>query len=294
MAMTGHPLARGVLACCGAAAVLLALGATPLDERPAPLVIGVVLPESDAALQGVQLGAAEAEHTAGLLRESFAVHVQPADRTGAAAAAARRLLDAFGVHVIIGGGDGPAASALMSLADSTGVLFINVGAADDSLRARCSERTLHVLPSHAMRRRALELVNEGDSAAAWHDSLERYGAGQVNDRFRARFGGSVNERAWAGWVAAKVAWEIAQRAPRTTGAELAAFASSTDASFDGHKGLPLSFHPRTRQLRQPLYVLAGDSVIAEVPAPRDEPDMDPAALLDRLAAPDGNVTCEPR
>jgi ABC-type branched-subunit amino acid transport system substrate-binding protein len=293
MAMTGHPLARGMLACCGAAAVLLALGAAPLYEGPAPLVIGVVLPESDAALQGVQLGAAEAEHTAALLRESFAVHVQSAGQAGDAAAA-RRLVAAFGVHVIIGGGDGPAASALMSVADSTGVLFINVGAADDSLRARCSARTLHVLPSHAMRRRALELVNEGDSAAAWHDSLERYGAGQVNDRFRARFAGSVNERAWAGWVAAKVAWEIAQRAQRTTGAELAAFATSADASFDGHKGLPLSFHPRTHQLRQPLYVLAGDSVIAEVPTPRDEPDMDPAALLDRLAAPDGKVTCGPR
>ena len=39
----------------------------------------------------------------------------------------------------------------------------------------------------------------------WDASLERFGATQLNDRYRRRFGVGMDGPAWAGWFAAKLA-----------------------------------------------------------------------------------------
>jgi hypothetical protein len=280
---------RRVAECCAA---ILPLLITTADRAPAaaPLTIVAVLPAEDGAMKGVLLGTAEAERTASLLRQEFTLHVGFA--SGAAAAdTALRMLREHDAQVLIGGADAAAASALMDAAEAAGVLFLNIGAADDSLRTRCSAFAFHVAPSAAMLHAAASGVDTGRHAAGWHDSLERYGAGQVNDRFRAQFGGVVGEREWAGWLAVKIAWEAAQRAPSGDAHALAAYLTRDDVIFDGHKGLPLSFRPRTHQLRQPVYIIAGDSVTAEVPSPRDAPAETAAALLDRLAAAGEEQAC---
>lgn len=90
-------------------------------------------------------------------------------------------------------------------------------------------------------------------ADAWLPTLERYGAAQLNDRFRARFGPSAGMRgpAWAGWFAAKAVAEAALRARADTAAALHRALHS--ARFDGHKGAPLAFAP-DGTLAQPLYI----------------------------------------
>jgi hypothetical protein len=128
---------------------------------------------------------------------------------------------------------------------------------------------------------------------AWHPSLERYGAGQVNDRFRARFRAPMDEGAWAGWIAVKAAWEAAARAGTADGAALRARLLAEETRIDGHKGRPLSFRPWDGQLRQPLYVVAGaEGAIAELPAGAGEEDgRDDAEVLDALGTTAEEARC---
>jgi ABC transporter substrate binding protein (PQQ-dependent alcohol dehydrogenase system) len=113
----------------------------------------------------------------------------------------------------------------------------------------------------------------GDSAAAelalWHESLTMYGAAQLNDRFRARFGRGMDGDAWAAWMAVKVATEAALRVRDVTPDTLAAYLARPNVRFDGHKGRPLSFGASDHQLRQPLYAIRpapeGGARAVEVP-----------------------------
>lgn len=77
---------------------------------------------------------------------------------------------------------------------------------------------------------------------AWHPGLARYGAGELNERFRTFAGRPMDGAAWAGWLAVKLVLEAELRG-RALGA----------VRIDGHKGEPLAFeHGR---LRQPLYTV---------------------------------------
>jgi hypothetical protein len=93
----------------------------------------------------------------------------------------------------------------------------------------------------------------GADATLWHSTLERYGAGQLNERFRRRFGVPMTAGAWAGWFAVKAVFESAMRAKARDPASLRA--AITGAQFDGHKGVALRFLSGTNQLAQPFYVV---------------------------------------
>jgi len=76
---------------------------------------------------------------------------------------------------------------------------------------------------------------------AWHPRLTRFGAGELNERFRRETGHAMDEAAWLGWIAVKIAAESALRRR-----DLAS------VRVDGHKGVPLRFDAN-RNLVQPLY-----------------------------------------
>lgn len=112
----------------------------------------------------------------------------------------------------------------------------------------------HVSSSQAERRAALaRWGGEGGEVVDWHSTLTRFGAEQLNSRFEARFGAPMDPVAWASWLAVKIAAEMALR---STPLER--------LRFDGHKGEPLWFRPEDHGLQQPLYVVAGGKVVAEV------------------------------
>jgi hypothetical protein len=91
--------------------------------------------------------------------------------------------------------------------------------------------------------------------AVWHSSLERFGAGQLNARFRAAGMNTIDDQTWLGWFAIKCLWESSARARPLA-----------QMPFDGHKGEALVFN-RARRLIQPLYRLSADKsrVVEEVP-----------------------------
>lgn len=68
----------------------------------------------------------------------------------------------------------------------------------------------------------------------WHPALASPGAAELGARFACRAGAPMDEAAWRGWMAVKVAFEVALRAE-----------SGEDdlhiLQFDGHKGEPLHF-----------------------------------------------------
>jgi hypothetical protein len=99
----------------------------------------------------------------------------------------------------------------------------------------------------------------GVRVVEWHPALARYGAKDVNDRYRKQTGGSMTAEAWMAWFAVKA---LVDSALRATGSDRCL--ALARARFDGHKGRPLRFDPATGVLQQPLYVVSGDTVVAEV------------------------------
>jgi ABC-type branched-subunit amino acid transport system substrate-binding protein len=199
-----------------------------------------------------------------------------------------------GVAAVVGGFDSEGCRALGAAAAGAGVLMLNVGCGADALRVpACASETFHVAPSDAMKRAAHGGGGgAGVVAVVWSPKLEKYGAAQLNDRFRARFNLPMDGAAWAGWVAVKMLAETSLRARSTEPRTLAARLSDEDTRFDGHKGWPLSFRPGDHQLRQPLYLVdAAGEVIAEVPERGPANGPSPRTLLDRLAGPEPTGAC---
>jgi ABC-type branched-subunit amino acid transport system substrate-binding protein len=182
-----------------------------------------------------------------------------ADLLGGAVDAVRDPTSLAGLAAVVGGHDDPSARRLAEAAARAGVVFVNVGAGDAALRdAGRWPTTFHV---------ALPASHEPAGALLWHPSLSRYGAAQLNERYRRRFARPMTGPAWAGWMALKLLWEAALRADGGDGAALARRLASPDARFDGHKGRPLAFDARTHQLVQSVYVAdrsAGDAQVREV------------------------------
>jgi hypothetical protein len=123
----------------------------------------------------------------------------------------------------------------------------------------------HILPTPNVQTATLARWREANPSrrseparvVAWHHTLERYGARQLNDRFERRFNQHMDADAWSAWMAVKVVAETSLRRN-----------DLLQMRFDGHKGAPLAFDPTTRYLQQPLYVVTGagdhERVVAEI------------------------------
>jgi len=173
-------------------------------------------------------------------------------------------------------------------ASREGRLVINAVAHDDALRDECALRFLHTAPSARMvadaRRQADEAEVSTDQIEAWHPSLVRFAARDLNKRYRDRFEEPMGSEAWAGWAAARVIGEAALRGEGAGAAEIEAFLRER-LRFDGQKGTSLTFRANG-QLRQPLYLVVHGKVVGEAPLREVVPDRD----LDSL----GRTDCGPQ
>jgi hypothetical protein len=194
-----------------------------------------------------------------------------------------------GAHALIGDDNVGRFHVLARTLDHSGVLLMNVALPQDDLRgAACGSSVFHVAASEAMCRDAIRALGRGDDVDVWESHLERFGADTLNRRFTARFGRPMTSKAWASWFSVKVLWEtalaIGSADPRVIGRHLA----GETTEFDGHKGRPLSFRFWDHQLRQPLYVRSGVTVV-EVPASSEGAST--RAALDGLGTSAENTTC---
>jgi ABC-type branched-subunit amino acid transport system substrate-binding protein len=207
---------------------------------------------------GAELAIDEARRTATLLRRPIDVVTHIDDF-----ATARTLLETEPLSAVVCALSARDMAELGASASRTGVVLLNAAASEDALRnEECARTTFHVAASDAMRAEALrassvgDAVGDGGAVEIWNGHLERFGAAQLNDRYRARFAKPMDSGAWAGWFSVKAAWEASLRARAVDGAAIAAYLERDTAAFDGHKGVPLSFRRWDHQLRQPLYVTA--------------------------------------
>jgi ABC-type branched-subunit amino acid transport system substrate-binding protein len=234
-----------------------------------PLRIALITsasPASDgAAARGVRLGAAEAKQTANLFGNDVELYEASAGTDATTAAA--QMLSQRQVHVLIGTSAADA-DALSRFAERHHLVFFNTVSRAQPLRAACRRYTFHIEATDAMYANAARSLARGgasthtgqnpdrpDSVVLWESALERYGASQINDRYRAKYGSGMDGSAWAGWAAVKIASEAALRAHSSEPAKLLAYLEAPATQFDGHKGWPLSFRAGDHQLRQPLYVM---------------------------------------
>ncbi|HEX6053868.1 MAG TPA: hypothetical protein VFZ21_31575 [Gemmatimonadaceae bacterium] len=96
----------------------------------------------------------------------------------------------------------------------------------------------------------------GEENEVWQPTLERYGAAQLNDRYRSATGRPMSGDAWLGWFAVKLLADSALKLRTADPRRLQAHLALSTTVFDGHKGAPLRFDGR-RRLVQPLYAKSG-------------------------------------
>ena len=224
---------------------LLLLPAAALSQS---LRIGVIAdPTRPDFLRGIRFGVEEAKHAAKLLEGGRCG--RPA---GAPCWRDVRMVDLFanpdtGVHAVITGA--PFHTAAARDAEAPVVALTRALSADalvlepDSTLLDSMARVQPSIPGRARR------------AVAWHHDLQRYGAAQLNDRYRKWSGSAMSADAWLGWFAVKLVWEGASRV--TDPAHLRDWIIDPARRFDGHKGARLRFE--AGRLVQPLYVVEQDS-----------------------------------
>lgn len=88
----------------------------------------------------------------------------------------------------------------------------------------------------------------------WHSGLFRYGARELNNRYREAFDRPMGPQGWANWTAVKLLGDLLVSPPREEGRGLVERLEQ-ELAFDGYKGPPLSFRSWNHQMGQGMYVL---------------------------------------
>lgn len=107
--------------------------------------------------------------------------------------------------------------------------------------------------------------SHGLKADAWHWSLERFGAPQLNRRFENKFGRRMSSADWGAWAAVKLILDGVRATRSADPDRIVAAIRSPDFVFDAYKGLPASFRDWDNQLRQPVLLHTADAVVGIAP-----------------------------
>jgi ABC transporter substrate binding protein (PQQ-dependent alcohol dehydrogenase system) len=126
-------------------------------------------------------------------------------------------------------------------------------------------------------------------AVAWSPKFERFGAPQVTRRLVKAAGRPMGAHDWPAWMAGKALVTAAVAAPK---GPAAAFQKAlADGELDGSKGVVMSFRAWDGQLRQPVLLTDGQSVVAVAPA---DGVLHPRTTLDTLGADAAEKLCKAR
>src|SRR5699024_669640 len=107
---------------------------------------------------------------------------------------------------------------------------------------------------YAASRNASAHAGSGYRAALFEATIDKYGARELNSRFRNRWGQPMDASAWAGYETVKMLYETAAFSGTLDGPGMVEYLESPQTSFDIHKGIGVSFRPWDHQLRQTVYL----------------------------------------
>ncbi|GAB4359048.1 MAG: ABC transporter substrate-binding protein [Methylohalobius crimeensis] len=128
-------------------------------------------------------------------------------------------------------------------------------------------------------------------ATAWHPAHERWGAEQLQNRFRDNTRRWMESEDYAGWLAVRAVGEAATRTQSTEFNAIREYLLSDRLALAGFKGRPLSFRPWNGQMRQPI-LLTGPRAVVTV-APLKE-FLHPVNELDALGYDERESNCHLR
>ncbi|APE31125.1 hypothetical protein BOX17_09265 [Halomonas aestuarii] len=123
--------------------------------------------------------------------------------------------------------------------------------------------------------------SEGLTPMAWHWTFERYGAPQLNQRFRKFADRDMSSEDWAGWVAVRAVMDAVSAVGGTDPTAVDTTLVSDELSVDLYKGVRGNFRGWDGQLRQPILLATHNAVIAVAPLEGFEHQFD---TLDTLGA----------
>jgi hypothetical protein len=258
-------------------------------RRASSFRIAILTPADTSAATGATFGIAEVARTAAALGATIEAVPAPSPDDIRAA-----LRDGRVDAVIVDGG-AAACAELAGAARAAGAACVEAWPGNAASCGTVAQVTARIAPDDEARaailaplaaeqggrlvrepgavRVALGGRDEGEEevlrVVAWHPSLEKYGAAQLNARFQAAAGRPMDERAWCGWAAAKLLGEtflrVASDARDAAGAAVREAILAPTLRFDGQKGRPLAIRPSDHALLQPLYVVRASASAGEAP-----------------------------
>jgi ABC transporter substrate binding protein (PQQ-dependent alcohol dehydrogenase system) len=101
--------------------------------------------------------------------------------------------------------------------------------------------------------------------SAWHPASEQWGGTQIQNRFAKASGRRMLSKDMSAWTAIRIIGDAATRTQSGDPEKIAAFIRSPDFSIAAFKGQKLTFRDWTWQLRQPIFLGDGRSVISTSP-----------------------------
>jgi len=101
--------------------------------------------------------------------------------------------------------------------------------------------------------------------SAWHPASEQWGGTQIQNRFAKATGRRMLSKDMSAWTAARIIGEAATRTRSADPKEIAGFIRSEDFSIAAFKGQKLTFRRWNWQLRQPVFIGDGRSVVSTSP-----------------------------
>ncbi len=126
---------------------------------------------------------------------------------------------------------------------------------------------------------------------AWSAKFDRYGAPQVTRRLTKAAGRPMGALDWPAWMGAKALVAAALSNPKASDGAATFTKALVAMELDGSKGTLLSFRTWDGQLRQPVLLGDGQSVIATAPL---EGLLHPRHKLDTLGADEPEKLCKAR
>lgn len=110
----------------------------------------------------------------------------------------------------------------------------------------------------------------GLQPSAWHWASERFGSPQLNQRFERQVDHRrrMRDADFAAWAAVRQLLEAMMKAKSADFAAVRDALLAEDARLDVYKGMPASFRPWDRQMRQPIVLHTHNAVIDYAPLPQ--------------------------
>ncbi|MBS3648364.1 ABC transporter substrate-binding protein [Pseudaminobacter sp. 19-2017] len=124
---------------------------------------------------------------------------------------------------------------------------------------------------------------------AWHPASEQWGGSQIQNRFAKASGRRMLSKDMSAWTAVRIVGEAATRTGGADPQKIEAFIRADDFSIAAFKGQKLTFRKWNQQLRQPIFLGDGRSVVSTSP---QEGFLHQVSELDTLGIDQPETKCQ--